>query len=431
MLDQLNTAIGFVSVMLLLSMVITVVVQAISALLDLRGHNLVWGLATLFNQIAPEAAKKIGKGLKLVPPGVNTAAQELAKAVASHSALNTTATGGLFKAKAIRVDELLAVLQEIATEPDAVKGLSDAAQSLLKSLFESMPGTNANAESMQQLAASFAQRFPVHKEMLQDALMDIAGRTTRAAAGVERWFKTVMDRANDRFARNCRAWTIIGAAVFAFGFHVNALNIFRSISSNPDIRAKLAANADSLAQQAAREIGNLGSKAIATLRDDANSNPPKINLQPDEKDALSKAPETLVNCSQARDWLRGQDALKNDQNLMDGFETACTDAAKKQLATMNENLSGINKQLSDADLKLFDDFDLRFREFYIKEDIRSQLGGEVLTILLLSLGAPFWFNALKQLSNLKPSLSSKVDQERAAAQPPADQQKAKTAGSGA
>jgi hypothetical protein len=116
---------------------------------------------------------------------------------------------------------------------------------------------------------------------------------------------------------------------------------------------------------------------------------------------------------------------------MASFDTACTDAAKKQLAEMNENLSGINKQLSDADLKLFDEFNLNFRELYVASDVRTKLGGEVLTILLLSLGAPFWFNALKQLSNLKPSLSSKVDQERAAAQPLADQQKAKAAGSGA
>src|SRR5215472_8094956 len=130
MLDQLNTAIGFVSVMLLLSMVITILVQAISGLLDLRGHNLVWGLATLFNQISPEA-KEEGKGRRLLPPGKNnTAGQELAKAVASHSALKTT-TGRMFKAKAIRVDELLGVLQNIASDPDA---LSAAAQNLLTSL---------------------------------------------------------------------------------------------------------------------------------------------------------------------------------------------------------------------------------------------------------------------------------------------------------
>jgi hypothetical protein len=31
--------------------------------------------------------------------------------------------------------------------------------------------------------------------------------------------------------------------------------------------------------------------------------------------------------------------------------------------------------------------------------------------LFLSLGAPFWFNALKQLANLRPVIAGKVDQE--------------------
>jgi hypothetical protein len=41
MLEQVDIAIGFSVVMLLLSLLITVVVQAIAAVLDLRGRNLV------------------------------------------------------------------------------------------------------------------------------------------------------------------------------------------------------------------------------------------------------------------------------------------------------------------------------------------------------------------------------------------------------
>src|SRR5262249_55259886 len=82
-----------------------------------------------------------GKGRRLLPPSKNnTAGQELAKAVASHSALKTT-TGRMFKAKAFRVDELLGVLEKIAADPDA---LSAAAQNLLTSLSARIPGTNAN-----------------------------------------------------------------------------------------------------------------------------------------------------------------------------------------------------------------------------------------------------------------------------------------------
>jgi hypothetical protein len=51
MLQQLDTAIGFVVVMLMLSLLVTAMVQVISALLDLRGKNLARALADLFNQL--------------------------------------------------------------------------------------------------------------------------------------------------------------------------------------------------------------------------------------------------------------------------------------------------------------------------------------------------------------------------------------------
>jgi len=54
-------------------------------------------------------------------------------------------------------------------------------------------------------------------------------------------------------------------------------------------------------------------------------------------------------------------------------------------------------------------------------DVRK-IPGILLATLLLSLGAPFWYNALKKLLQLKPLLTQKDDQQRAdrqsAQQPP-------------
>jgi hypothetical protein len=50
-LEQLDSVIAFVVFMLMLSLVVTAVVQCISALLDLRGRNLARALTTLFKQI--------------------------------------------------------------------------------------------------------------------------------------------------------------------------------------------------------------------------------------------------------------------------------------------------------------------------------------------------------------------------------------------
>jgi len=64
MLQQLDTAIAFVVVMLMLSLLVTAVVQVISALLDLRGKNLVRALSDLFNQIDADLRDAIEVPLK-------------------------------------------------------------------------------------------------------------------------------------------------------------------------------------------------------------------------------------------------------------------------------------------------------------------------------------------------------------------------------
>ncbi len=399
MLDQLNTAIGFVSVMLLLSMIITVVVQAISALLDLRGQNLVWGLANLFQQIS-QKANEPGKGRGLF--GTNNAAQELAKAVTTHSAITSTPKGGVYKAKAIRPDELIMVLQKLNTE-QAANGLSTAAKSLLESLLTNdLPGTVDNTDDMQKLAAEFSKRFPMHSTMLLDALNDIAGKTTQIAAGVDKWFHTVMDRASDRFVRNTRFWTIAGAAVLAFGFQVNSIEIYRNIAKDPTVRSKLVANADTIVQQAQKTLTPLGTTELDKLPDDSNLKQQSAAV----KAALAKAPAHtgLINCAQGKEWLSQSD-VKNDGTVLSEFDKACAAAETKQLTYLSPALANINSQLAAADLNVINEFNLAPRSL-------AEFGGEFVTLLLLSLGAPFWFNALRQLSNLKPAISNKVANER-------------------
>jgi hypothetical protein len=405
-------------VMLLLSMIITVVVQAISALLDLRGQNLVWGLANLFQQIS-QKAREPGKGIGLF--GMNNAAQELAKAVTAHSAITSTPKGGVYKAKAIRPDELIMVLQQLNIEK-ATNGLSTAARSLLESLLTNdVPGTIDNTEDMQKLSAEFSKRFPMHSTMLQDALNDIAGKTTQIAAGVDKWFHTVMDRASDRFVRNTRFWTIVGAAVLAFGFQVNSIEIYRHIANDSAVRSKLVANADTIVQQAQKTLTPLGTTELDKLPDNPNLKQQSAAV----KTALAKAPPHtgMVNCAQGKEWLSQSD-VKDDSAVLSEFNKACTAAEGTQLKGLSPELAKINSQLAAADLNVINQFSLALRS-------PAEFGGEFVTLLLLSLGAPFWFNALRQLSNLKPSVSNKVADERKKSEDTTDATPAKAKAAGA
>jgi hypothetical protein len=117
MLQQLDTAIAFVVVMLMLSLLVTAIVQAISALLDLRGKNLARALTDLFKQIdsdfreAPKnASRKFGDWFAH-PFSKITPASKLADAVTTHP----TVAHSFSRAKAIRKEELLDVLKDLCS----------------------------------------------------------------------------------------------------------------------------------------------------------------------------------------------------------------------------------------------------------------------------------------------------------------------------
>jgi hypothetical protein len=50
-------------------------------------------------------------------------------------------------------------------------------------------------------------------------------------------------------------------------------------------------------------------------------------------------------------------------------------------------------------------------------DVNSHFFGVLFSAMLLSLGAPFWFNVLRQAASLRPIVANLAHDERAAARP--------------
>jgi hypothetical protein len=134
-----------------------------------------------------------------------------------------------------------------------------------------------------------------------------------------------------------------------------------------------------------------------------------------------------VNCAQVNNWAATNNELKNP-DVLNAIDVACKQEAANQLKALNPNLAQMKDQLAEADLDLF-------HRFSLAQTSWGEFGGEFVTLLLLSLGAPFWYNALRQLSNLKPAISSKVSDERKQAEQAAvqttDQAQAAAASGGA
>lgn len=187
LLNYLDSAIGFIVVILMFSLAITILVQMVSVLLQLRGKGLLTGLQLL---------------LREVDPALKSQAQALANQVLSHPAI---ADGKKRLGIALRKNEVKLVLESLA-------------------------------EANPSLKAALAERG------------------TAISAKIDAWYEPVMDRVSERYKMNTR-WVATGfAVILAFGLQFDSLGLFRKISTNAELRARLVAMSDSVLESSKKEL---------------------------------------------------------------------------------------------------------------------------------------------------------------------------------
>ncbi len=339
-LQNFDTVLGFALIMLLLSMIVTVLVQFAVTVLSLRGRNLRAGLVQLLSQASPQ---------------LKPYAKQVADAVVHHPAIAQRLPLSItFAAKAITRDELLRVLDDLAV--NTPEGLRDIKDTLLIATGRQL--SPQMKQQAQTVGAELAKIFPAQAQELQGAVLRLYSNTAEVVAGVETWFDSVMARTSDWFTGKTRVWTVVFAFVLAFGAGIDSLSILQQLKSNDAARSRLA-------------------QSTQTMQDDL-----KV-------------------------------LYANTQN------TALT-----------SSLDQVNKQLGQIDAKLAE------TELVIAKGGREvwkttghPAWGMLMTGFFLSLGAPFWFNALGQLAKLRPVIASVVDKQAAAPEAAASAQ-TRAAGAG-
>jgi hypothetical protein len=444
MLQQLDTAIGFSVVMLMLSLLVTAGVQMISALMDLRGKNLERALTDLFHQIAPdlrETARKTPGTLNRVremlahPFSRITSGSRLAEAVVTHPALSHT----FARAKAIREDELLAVLKDLCSTTTQGR-IDDQTRNALKTAVESrVPGGSGTVAALELMLEQLANRFPdvgnQFQNDLKSGLQQVLATVGQLEAEIEKWFDTIMDRASDVFTRWTRVITVMLTISLVVVLHIDSGEILHQISANPELKAGLVKMGDATLAQADKIFDNRdrASAAIGQLaekhKDDALGN------------VLKNAPKGLISCVDGEEWIDGNvksstvDPPRLDQ-LQQEFSEICQEQTQKAMGTSGDQLRKISAELKGTDLTIVPDRVNGITIFRYDADNGKDVGslrhalhvlnnwwlaywtsrrhmlGTLASVFLLSLGAPFWFNALKQMSNLKPAITSKIEKEQ-------------------
>jgi hypothetical protein len=389
MLKSVDILIGFSVIMLVVSMSVTLIIQWIVHILGMRGKELLKGLTALLQQIDP----------KLLTP---EHAEEIATKILTNPML---ARSGEKLAGVVQREELIKTVLEIAagagapsSQPPAPVGGNAAPPA--------SPPTNVPATAEQALAMALAKLgipdpgkkldairlFSMRLEAtnpelathVREAQAVITEAESQFVAKVNGWFDPTMDRVSQSFTNQSRYWTAGISLILALLLQIDAFKIVNRLSIDDALRASLVSGASKIpAPQGSAE------KPATPASNATPSNPAPATVP-------ATPPET------ANDQKAKLEKLENDtRDNVAQLRVLATD----QLITW----------------PTWPDVWKHWWEGWSGSNI--SVFGVLLSAMLLSFGAPFWFNVLGGLLKLRPLLAAKDDQQRQdreSSQTPAD-----------
>jgi len=255
-----------------------------------------------------------------------------------------------------------------------------------------------------------------------------------------------MDRASQRFAFEARLVAIALSCIFVFAAHFDALRLLRSMSEGAELRARLAAAAEALDKRAEElprpketthtVVPEVYRNAMVSILGaaPATPEPPKRKARGREREkvaatstpaedpvtsaAKSKAMHALetspgfASREEAESWLR---TTLDGNSARDTLAAAYYEEVNAELVTDSDKLmdqsASLKRELARSEFKLFQDEPVSpvRRGGPLSSTEASSL---LVTIALLSLGAAFCYNTLKNLASLRPQLAVRLDRER-------------------
>ena len=247
----------------------------------------------------------------------------------------------------------------------------------------------------------------------------------------EHWFATGQERSQEWFTTHSRIITAIFGVVAAFALQLDTIEIYKLVSSNREVRASLVAQVKPVLDQGEKilkasptvleqTLHSLGETASATNAASKHSavltNLPVAATDTPEK-VKAKIRAALTNATPA----------EVDQALED-FDQATVKEVQARMKISSEEWTDLKKSLDQSGFELFPSDGWRWShekgtpfEVFIRHFL-----GMVFSALLLSLGAPFWFNALKTMASLRSSVAKNISEENKGEQSKGERKNAPT-----
>jgi hypothetical protein len=395
-LEHLDTVMSFALIMLLLSLQVTILVQAVIAVSGLRGWNLGKSLEQLLKQLDPEL-------------NLRDYAARLSQAVLEHPALTHIRgfrSSTQRKATAIRPEELVRVLQDLATNP-ASKLDTITKQRVAAAVQKTVPGETPDlAMKAGDLVTELTGLLPrYHREAVQVAVNRALREKRQIELEIQTWFDTVMDRSTERFILYTRWITAAVAFILALGLHIDSIQIFKQLATKSDLRTRLVGQVDVVLEKTGPMMADVtaqkpfASDAIRAMREDMK----------DQADLaiLSKVPDDLQTRQSGEDWLKKQFPGPRAVEALGIYGKHFDATVAGRLEKLEASAKEVKADLDQTKLQIVP----TTIPSWVKDFDALHLLGVLMTGLFLSLGAPFWYNALSRLANLRPVLAGKIEKQ--------------------
>lgn len=432
MLQSLDTVIAFVVIMTIASLFVTILVQMSSAALSLRGKNLANALALTFQTINPLLAGKAHQlAARILSDPLISDSTRTDKDKNLASTVNRTTpwhftdiTCATHLAKAVRPEEVYAALKKLAAQKsklaegamasDAAVGsdpIAEAAESVLTALVT--PEDKAAAIKT-QLGAVLKVAEEITDAPIKQKLLSAVEETSAAViidvdaarAKFDAWFSSAQDRAQQWFQVHTRGLTIAASALVALLLQLDAVEVFNYASTNAAARTALAASADRVIKETDGVLDEKGGliKRIADAWAAKQKQAP-IDLK------------GITHTGQLEEALSSHDPNFDAQAFNDLIETTTKAYYKDQSAKLRD----LTRAVSATGFEFIPAHYWRWPategSCQNAKNILWHLPGIALFAALLSLGAPYWYNLLKNLASLRPRLAQLISKEETAPTP--------------
>ncbi len=232
---------------------------------------------------------------------------------------------------------------------------------------------------------------------------------------LEKWFNSAQDRAQVWFTTHTRLITVIASIIAAFVLQLDGLEIFHRVSSNSELRAKLVAHADSLKKD--------GETVFKTDLGDQKAHEAILTQLRKENFEFGTSLDTyphFTTLDEVDKWLA--EKLAGNKSADEIAKRYKQLLLGQRFGSAEDSFEKVNSEFKKTGFDLLPDPypPIRAKDWSLCKFWRlsgewswprRHLLGILLSAALLSLGAPFWFNSLKTLTNLRPKLAEEVDKD--------------------